>query len=140
MTRLYVILTLLLLAGCAEVTQPPPPPAPPITAPEEAVVPAIPKPAPPPAPPKPVPKPVPKPEANPEELVGLDRDEVGRLLGDPDESRIEGGAHILTYKKHECRLELILFLDVKTGTDRVLSYDMPARRGHSCYTEFRSGR
>jgi hypothetical protein len=135
-----MILALALLTGCAEVTGPPPPPAAPAKAPDQAAVSAIPKPAPPPVPPKPASKPTPKPDANPEELVGLDRDEIARLLGDPDDSTVEGGAHILTYRKHDCRLELILFLDVKTGTDRVLSYDLPQRKARSCYNELRSAR
>jgi len=143
MMRQYLIPTLaLLLTACATVTEPPPPPAAPVKAPEPAAA-SIPKPAPlpPPVPPKPAPKPIPKPDANPEELVGLERDDIAKLLGEPDDSRVEGGAHVLTYKKnHDCRLEVILFLDVKTGTDRVLSYDLPQRRARSCYNELRSGR
>ena len=141
--RRFLFLTLLILAGCAQQEEQPAapslaPPAPetaPPTEPPKAVPPPPAKPA-----PRPVPKPIPNPAANPDELIGLDRDGVVKLLGEPEDSRAEGGARILSYHKSDCHLDLLLFFDVKTGSDRVLSYDFPPHRSKNCYADMRSGR
>jgi len=141
--HIAVLFAGLLLAGCAEqaVVSPPPPeepPAPPPTIVEEAPPELIP-PVPPPKPP--VPKlPEKAPAPTPAELIGLDRDGVIRLLGDPAEERSEGAARVFTYRGKKCQFDVIFFLDVKTGTERVLSFEeqaAAAKHPASCYPSLR---
>jgi hypothetical protein len=139
----------LTLAGCADLreTSPPPPPPP---AEQLALLPPIPaQPEPaevvPPVPPRkpPIPKQPEKALYFPDELIGLDSMAVVKLLGNPLDSRNEGAAHVLTYRGKNCQLDVIFFLDVKTGTERVLSFDQqPAagRNASACYAALRGGR
>lgn len=85
-----------------------------------------------------------KPVATPAELVGLDEAEVRNLLGNPAEARSEGAARILSYRNAQCALDVILFLDVKAGDLRVLSYQLndtprPAA-GPACYDGLRGAK
>jgi len=137
----------LCLAGCADhaVVSPPPqePPAPPPPVVEEAPAAMIP-PVPPPKPPAPKPPEKGPPAPAPSELIGLDRDGVIRLLGDPAAETTEGAARVLTYRGKKCQFDVIFFLDVKTGTERVLSFEeqtaATTRRGVSCYPSLRISR
>ena len=85
----------------------------------------------------------PPPEA-PAELIGLDRDGVVKLLGDPADSRTEGAARVLTYRgKNNCQLDVIFFIDVKTGTERVLSFEQQPDSGKhaaACYPGLRGAK
>jgi hypothetical protein len=141
------LLGVLYLAGC-ENTQnaaPPPlpepaavplPPPPEVKAPEP-VIPPVPPPKP------PVPRQPEKPLYQPDELIGLDQPGVVKLLGSPMDSRNEGAARVLTYRGKNCQLDVILFLDVKSGTERVLSYDTQPSSGKNaaaCYAGIRGGR
>jgi len=129
------------LAACR--TQPVEPPAPPpLTVPQPPSAPVEPAPETlaPPKPPAPKPPPS-RPQrqiANPEELIGLDPDAVSRLLGEPSERSSQAGARLMTYRKRDCQLDIILYRDIKSGVDRVLSYEMsPA--GRNCYDELMRG-
>ena len=144
---IFALLGTVSLAGCVDQKDAAPPP-PPVVVPQS--VPPTPEVAPPPSvvPPVPPPKPpVPKlPEKTvyvPDELIGLDQVAVVKLLGSPLDSRNEGAAHVLTYRGKNCQLDVILFLDVKSGTERVLSYDQQPSAGRNaaaCYAAIRGGR
>lgn len=117
---------------------PGPSPAPTATAPPRL---SLTKP-PPPKPPPPTPDPT-GPNSAPDELIGLDSDAVSKLLGNPTDTSNEGGARIQSYHSQDCVLDVIFFRDVKTGVDRVLSFDLhtpKSRRAKPCYEELRSGR
>lgn len=80
-----------------------------------------------------------------DELVGLDEDGVHKLLGTPAGVRSEGAARILSYKAGTCALDVILFLDVKGGDLRVLSYELDSgsprpAKARACYGELRNAR
>ncbi|HMA50366.1 MAG TPA: hypothetical protein VKP60_11470 [Magnetospirillaceae bacterium] len=150
MRRSLTILALmgaLYLAGCADQQDaaPPllPPPAPlpvPPTPEVKAPAPVVP-PVPPPKPP--IPRQPEKTVYVPDELLGLDQFAVVKLLGSPIDSRNEGAARVLTYRGKNCQLDVILFLDVKSGTERVLSYDQQPNAGKNaaaCYAAIRGGR
>jgi len=142
----FALLGVLYLAGCADkedVASPPPPPPVPLPAPEPeapeplALIPPVPPHKP------PIPKLPEKTVYLPDELIGLDQSGVTRLLGYPMDSRNEGAAHVLTYRGKNCQLDVILFLDVKSGTERVLSYDQQPSAGKvaaACYAAIRGGR
>ena len=140
------LLGVLYLAGCADkegaAPPPPPPPAPaPLPAPETSMPAPLIPPVPPPKPP--VPKLPDKTVYVPDELIGLDQPGVLKLLGSPMDSRNEGTAHVLTYRGKNCQLDVILFLDVKSGTEWVLSYDQQPSTGKNataCYAALRGGR
>lgn len=147
--HIVVLLGMLSLAGCVNQTpvsqpppqpaEPPPPPPPEVSPPQ--LIPPVPPPKPP-IPPKNTPEKLPPPTAS--ELIGLDRDGVTRLLGDPADSRTEGAARVLTYRgKINCQLDVIFFLDVKTGTERVLSFEQQpdsGKHGAACYAGLRGGK
>lgn len=147
--KILALMAILTLAGCVEPRESSPPPPPP---PAEQIallppVPAPPEPAElvPPVPPRkpPAPKLPEKAVYFPDELIGLDHPGVVKLLGTPLDSRNEGAAHVLTYRGKNCQLDVIFFLDVKTGTERVLSFDQqPAagRNAAACYAALRGGR
>jgi hypothetical protein len=143
-----------LLYGCSLFPQPSEPAAVPPAPPTETPLPQssgkaaeVPVPAPlhilPPKP-KP-PPPIAKPPANPDELIGLSEESVITLLGVPDRTGDEGTGRILTFRTKSCHLDVILFLDVKSGDHRVLSYQMndgtphPSMVNH-CYDDVRSAR
>ncbi len=140
------LLGVLYLAGCADMKDaapPPPAPAPlPVPATPEVkapdpVVPPVPQPKP------PIPRQPEKSLYVPDELIGLDQHGVVKLLGSPMDSRNEGAARVLTYRGKNCQLDVILFLDVKSGMERVLSYDQQPSAGKNaaaCYAAIRGGR
>ncbi len=141
------LMGVLYLAGCVDQKDaapplPPPPaalsvpPTPEVKAPE-TLIPPVPPPKP------PVPHPAEKAIYLPDELLGLDQPAVVKLLGSPIDSRNEGAARVLTYRGKNCQLDVILFLDVKSGTERVLSYDQQPNAGKNaaaCYAAIRGGR
>ena len=149
--RYMIVLAVgLQLAACATAPETtsaahPPPPAPPA-----AWTPAVPPPKPAPQPPSkripvPPPKPAPPEPGNPDELINLNEEAVIRLLGPPATTHNDGAARILSYQSDGCGLDVILFLDVKDGTLRVLSYQLNDSRGQgakvaACYDELRSTR
>lgn len=147
--HIAVLLGLLSAAGCVDKTPAPPPPsqhpaevpppAPPVVSPPQLI-----PPVPPPKPPIPQKAPEKSPAPTAAELIGLDRDGVSRLLGDPAESRTEGAARVLVYRgKTNCQLTVIFFLDVKTGTERVLSFEQQPDSGKhaaACYAALRGGK
>jgi hypothetical protein len=138
------LLGVLYLAGCVDQKDaaPPPPPASaalpvPATPEVKAPDPVIP-PVPPPKPP--IPRQPEKTLYVPDELIGLDQPGVVKLLGFPMDSRNEGAARVLTYRGKNCQLDVILFLDVKSGLERVLSYDQQPSAGKNaaaCYAALR---
>lgn len=144
---IIALMGVLYLAGCADQQDaaPPIPPQPvplPLPPPPEvkAPDPVIP-PVPPPKPP--IPRQPDKTVYVPDELLGLDQPSVVKLLGSPIDSHNEGAALVLTYRGKNCQLDVILFLDVKSGTERVLSYDQQPSAGKSaaaCYAALRGGR
>lgn len=149
--HIAVLLGILCLAGCVDQkagpppvsqvpAEEPPPPPPPVVSPPQ-LIPPVPPPKPP-IPPKNIPDKLPPPTAA--ELIGLDRDGVTRLLGDPTDSRTEGAARVLTYRgKNNCQLDVIFFLDVKTGTEHVLSFEQQPDSGKhaaACYLGLRGGK
>ena len=143
------LMGVLTLAGCADLRDDGPPPPPP-QAEQIALLPPIPaEPEPaglvPPVPQRkpPMPKLPEKALYFPDELIGLDNPGVVKLLGNPLDSRNEGAAHVLTYRGKNCQLDVIFFLDVKTGTERVLSFDQQPAAGRTaatCYAALRGGR
>jgi len=138
------LLGILYLAGCVDQKDVAPPPA---FAPAPLPVPATPEvktpdpvipPVPPPKPP--IPRQPEKSVYVPDELIGLDQPAVVKLLGSPMDSRNEGAARVLTYRGKNCQLDVILFLDVKSGLERVLSYDQQPSAGRNaaaCYAALR---
>jgi hypothetical protein len=138
------LLGVLYLAGCADqkdAAPPPPAPSAPLPVPPtpevrgpEPVIPPVPPPKP------PIPRQTEKTVYVPDELLGLDQPAVVKLLGSPIDSRNEGAARVLTYRGKNCQLDVILFLDVKSGTERVLSYDQQPNAGKNataCYAALR---
>jgi len=150
LSRLAVVfLGVLWVAGCAEqaAISPPPPPEQPVeppAKPPEEITPQLIPPVPPPKPPipqRPVPEKVPLP--TPAELVGLDHDGVIKLLGDPADNHTEGAARVFTYRGKNCQLDVIFFFDIKTGMERVLSYEQQPDSGKhaaTCYPSLRGTR
>jgi hypothetical protein len=139
---LLALATSLTLAACETPQEPPPAPQPvalqPPPQPVEKPAPPAAKPAHPPAPHRPA-----KPQAHtPDELVGLDENGVRRFLGAPAEIGTDGPARILSYRAPSCALDVVLFMDVKAGDLRVLSYqwaDASAKPAgpKTCYTLLR---
>jgi hypothetical protein len=77
---------------------------------------------------------------SPDELIGLDESGVHKLLGSPAEMRNDNAARILSYRSVGCALDVILFMDLKAGDLRVLSYQWTGdgSRPHEasrCYAE-----
>ncbi|MTJ80743.1 MAG: hypothetical protein F8N37_06975 [Telmatospirillum sp.] len=94
---------------------------------------------PPPPPKPPVPsRPVRTPPPSPDELIGLDETAVRSLLGSGGTSTDDGTAHILTYKKKICQIDILFFMDVKSAGLRVLSYEItPHAKTKLCYARLR---
>ena len=90
-------------------------------------------------PPSAMPKPA-KP-SSPDDLIGLDENGVRKVLGSPVETRNDNAARILVYRHSVgCALDVILFMDLKAGDLRVLSYQWNGggakpREATKCYAE-----
>lgn len=81
----------------------------------------------------------------PGELKGMDEDQVRKHLGEAETVRDDGAAHILTYRSGHCTLDVVLFMDMKAGVQRVLSYQLEtgsprASEARACYARLREGK
>jgi hypothetical protein len=65
---------------------------------------------------------VPPAEAS-EELVGLDEQRVIELLGPPATTEDRAPARIWHYKSSRCELDLVFYMEMRTGRMRTLHYD-----------------
>ncbi|TWT10227.1 hypothetical protein [Reyranella sp. CPCC 100927] len=144
---LFVAALLLGAAACSH-PEPPPPPPPVAVVPKPAPKPPAPKPAPtaqaaateisfsasegPTSPTKPttngtvkVPESqeatAPTPQQVPS-LTGLSEEDVTRRFGRPANIRKTSSANIWTYQDQACTLDLFLFTDMRTGAQKVLTY------------------
>lgn len=61
-----------------------------------------------------------------EDLVGLDEQRAIELLGPPATTEDRAPARIWHYKSSRCELELIFFMEMRTGLMRTLHYDFKA--------------
>lgn len=59
----------------------------------------------------------------PEQLVGLDADQLERLLGPADFKRSDGPAELLQYRDTDCIIDLFLYPDAASGAYRVAHVD-----------------
>ncbi|MBK8210914.1 MAG: hypothetical protein IPK78_14080 [Rhodospirillales bacterium] len=59
----------------------------------------------------------------PAQLVGLDADQLERLLGPADFKRSDGPAELLQYRDTECIIDLFLYPDAASGAYRVTHVD-----------------
>jgi hypothetical protein len=64
-----------------------------------------------------------------ERLVGLDADQVQRLLGPPSEYADRPPAKVWVYRTERCKLDLSLYLDVKSKVFRTLAYEVTSHDG-----------
>lgn len=62
------------------------------------------------------------PDPTPAQLVGLDADQLDRLLGTPDFTRADGPAQIRQYREAGCVLDVFLYSD-SAGSYRVTHVD-----------------
>lgn len=77
----------------------------------------------------------------PNEMIGRDENGIRSLIGNPTKTRTEGSTTVWSYEKDGCALDLFLFYDVKTGAQRVLSYEIkPTATDNNaiqaCYNKF----
>lgn len=77
----------------------------------------------------------------PSEMIGRDENGIRALIGAPTKTRTEGSTTVWSYEKDGCALDLFLFYDVKTGAQRVLSYEIKPSATDSnamqaCYDKF----
>lgn len=77
----------------------------------------------------------------PSDMIGRDESGIRSLIGEPTKTRTEGSTTVWSYQKDGCSLDLFLFYDVKTGAQRVLSYeikpDAPDNNAiQACYDKF----
>lgn len=81
--------------------------------------------------------------SRPDDMIGRDENGIRALIGPPAKTRTEGSTTVWSYEKDGCSLDLFLFYDVKTGAQRVLSYEMKPTATDSdaiqaCYNKFHS--
>ena len=74
-------------------------------------------------------------------MIGRDENGIRALIGNPTKTRTEGSTTVWSYEKDGCALDLFLFYDVKTGAQRVLSYEIkPTATDNNaiqaCYNKF----
>jgi hypothetical protein len=79
--------------------------------------------------------------SKPDDMIGRDENGIRALIGAPAKTRTEGSTTVWSYEKDGCSLDLFLFYDVKTGAQRVLSYEMKPTATDSdaiqaCYNKF----
>ncbi len=77
----------------------------------------------------------------PSDMLGRDENGIRALIGEPTKTRTEGSTTVWSYQKDGCALDLFLFYDVKTGAQRVLSYEIKPNATDSnaiqaCYDKF----
>jgi hypothetical protein len=77
----------------------------------------------------------------PSDMIGRDESGIRALIGEPAKTRTEGSTTVWSYQKDGCSLDLFLFYDVKTGAQRVLSYEIRPNATDSnaiqaCYDKF----
>jgi hypothetical protein len=77
----------------------------------------------------------------PADMIGRDENGIRALIGEPAKTRTEGSTTVWSYQKDGCSLDLFLFYDVKTGAQRVLSYEIKPNATDSnaiqaCYDKF----
>lgn len=78
------------------------------------------------APAKPAAKPK---DLTPPQLVGLNEDEVVRLLGPAGSRREEPPATVWQYRAPDCALDLFFYMDMETRRFRALAYDLSTTDG-----------
>jgi len=64
------------------------------------------------------------PVGQPNDMIGRDENGIRSMIGNPTKTRTEGSTTVWSYEKDGCVLDLFLFYDVKTGAQRVLSYEI----------------
>ncbi|HVI87185.1 MAG TPA: hypothetical protein VM659_02730 [Dongiaceae bacterium] len=79
--------------------------------------------------------------SRPDDMIGRDENGIRALIGAPAKTRTEGSTTVWSYEKDGCSLDLFLFYDVKTGAQRVLSYEIKPSATDSnaiqaCYNKF----
>lgn len=77
----------------------------------------------------------------PNDMIGRDENGIRALIGAPTKTRTEGSTTVWSYQKDGCALDLFLFYDVKTGAQRVLSYEIKPNATdnnaiQACYDKF----
>lgn len=73
---------------------------------------------------KPKPKPPPPIAFDPNTLIGLDRRETARLLGDPTEIRDEPPSRVWIYRSGECAFRIFFYLDLASEEFHALAYEV----------------
>lgn len=120
------LLLALAAGGCSQIAVPPAAPSQaglPQTGPTRAAAsPFLPAPA------KPVP-PDPVQNLTLPELVGLNEDEVSRLLGRASNRREEPPATVWEYRSRTCALSLFFYMDMESKRFRALAYDVSTTDG-----------
>lgn len=79
--------------------------------------------------------------SRPDDMIGRDENGIRALIGAPAKMRTEGSTTVWSYEKDGCSLDLFLFYDVKTGAQRVLSYEIKPNATdtdaiQACYNKF----
>lgn len=64
------------------------------------------------------------PRLDPKRLVGLDENELRRMLGDPEAVRDAPPARVWNYRADNCSLDVFLYLDLASHNFRALTYDV----------------
>lgn len=64
------------------------------------------------------------PRLDPKRLVGLDENELRRMLGDPEAVRDALPARVWNYRADNCSLDVFLYLDLASHNFRALTYDV----------------
>jgi hypothetical protein len=77
----------------------------------------------------------------PSDMIGRDESGIRSLIGEPTKTRTQGSTTVWSYQKDGCSLDLFLFYDVKTGAQRVLSYEIKpdvsdTNAIQACYDKF----
>ncbi len=117
------VLAILGVSGCSVLGldggETPQPMNQPVAAPDPQQTAAIP-----PLPPRRPPRPAPVEPMDVSRLVGLDPDEVRKLLGAPDRTREANSATVWAYASNACLLEVYFYMDLGSQKLRVLAYDI----------------
>lgn len=81
------------------------------------------------------------PVGQPSDMIGRDESGIRSMIGNPTKTHTEGSTTVWSYEKDGCVLDLFLFYDVKTGAQRVLSYEIKPNATdndaiQACYNKF----